>query len=80
MKIIVNCMLGLGSVLLIMASASAQTWEMPRTPGGKPDLQGVWSNSSQTPLVRREEFGEKGFLTAEEANDQQQGCSALGIV
>ena len=45
---------------------------MPRTPDGTPDMQGIWSNATQTPLVRPEEFGEKGFLTAEEAAEQMQ--------
>ena len=55
------------------AAAAQQNWEMPRTPDGQPDLQGVWTNSSQTPLVRPEEFGTKGFLTQEEAQDVEQG-------
>ena len=73
MKIILSMLLALGSTLLILINASAQTWEMPRTADGQPDLQGIWTNSSQTPLVRPEEFGEKGFLTEAEATDQQQG-------
>ena len=45
---------------------------MPRTPGGSPDMQGIWSNASQTPLVRPAEFGAKGFLTEQEAQAQMQ--------
>jgi hypothetical protein len=51
---------------------SAQEWEMPRTPEGTPDMQGIWSNATQTPLERPAEFGEKGFLNAEEATAQMQ--------
>jgi len=58
---------------LSVAVAAQQDWEMPRTPDGQPDLQGIWTNSSQTPLVRPEEFGTKGFLTQEEAQDVEQG-------
>ncbi len=58
---------------LSLAAAAQQDWEMPRTPDGQPDLQGIWTNSSQTPLVRPEEFGTKGFLTQEEAQDVEQG-------
>ena len=50
----------------------AQDRQMPRTPGGSPDMQGIWSNASQTPLVRPAEFGAKGFLTEQEAQAQMQ--------
>ena len=51
----------------------AQGWDMPRTPDGQPDMQGIWSNASQTPLSRPAEYGNKGFLTLEEAQAQMQG-------
>jgi hypothetical protein len=31
---------------------SGTRWVMPRTPDGKPDLQGNWTNETQTPLER----------------------------
>lgn len=34
------------------APASGKTWVAPRTPDGAPDLQGNWSNETQTPLER----------------------------
>jgi hypothetical protein len=40
---------------------------VPRTPDGQPDLQGFWTNDTVTPLERPAEFGNKEFLTAEEA-------------
>src|SRR5512145_2666962 len=30
----------------------AAKWTVPRTPDGKPDLQGNWTNETQTPLER----------------------------
>ena len=67
-------MFGAALCLILPAAAAAQQdWETQRTPDGQPDLQGVWTNSSQTPLVRPEEFGDKGFLTREEAQDVEQG-------
>jgi hypothetical protein len=39
----------------------------PRTPDGRPDLQGVWSFATLTPLERPRELADKAVLTAEEA-------------
>jgi len=59
--------------LIALAKFSlAQEWQMPRTADGRPDLQGIWTNASQTPLVRPEELGEKGFLTTAEAAAVEQ--------
>jgi hypothetical protein len=48
---------------------SGKTWTPPRTADGQPDLQGVWSNSTLTPLERPAEFAGKEFLTEQEAAD-----------
>ena len=40
--------------------------ELPRTPWGDPDLQGIWSNTTTTPLQRPEELAGRTTLTAEE--------------
>ena len=46
-------------------TAKGKPWVVPRTLDGKPDLQGNWSNETQTPLER---MGKQGAtLTAEEA-------------
>jgi len=39
----------------------------PRTREGRPDLQGIWSYATLTPLERPDEFAGKAFLTAAEA-------------
>ena len=61
-------------VLLVPAPAASQTQAAaadsgasPRTAWGDPDLQGVWSYASLTPLQRPAEFADKEFYTAEEA-------------
>ena len=38
----------------------------PRTPWGDPDLSGIWTNATITPLERPRELGETPFLTKEE--------------
>ena len=65
------------AVVLIAGPAAAQSAGEPaggtvRTAWGDPDLQGVWDFSSNTPLNRAEEFGDRLFLTAEEAAARQQ--------
>jgi hypothetical protein len=45
----------------------ARSFSPPRMPDGHPDMQGYWTNATYTPLERPEEFGNKAFLTKEEA-------------
>ena len=60
--------LGPLAILVVVPSiVSAQTWKAPRTPDGRPDLQGVWTNASITPMERPAELGAKEFFTDEEA-------------
>src|SRR6478609_11624904 len=56
------------SVGVIAQQASpptAKPWVMPRTPDGKPELQGVWSNATITPLERPQ--GVTDLVLSEEA-------------
>ena len=46
--------------------ATTDSWVAPRTAHGHPDLQGVWSNNSATPLERPETLGAQDVLTDEE--------------
>ena len=46
--------------------AEAEPWVLPRTADGQPDLQGIWSNNSATPLERPEALGDQAELTEEE--------------
>ncbi|GIT67985.1 MAG: hypothetical protein Ct9H300mP25_14570 [Acidobacteriota bacterium] len=61
------------SVLLTVAvvawslSDSVVAQSTLRTPWGAPDLQGVWTGSTMTPLERRPEHAGKDVLTEEEA-------------
>ena len=59
------------AALLISGPVFANDWTVPRTPDGKPDLQGIWTNATQTPLERPAEFGDKRFLTEQEAIERE---------
>ena len=43
-----------------------------RTPWGDPDLEGIWTNATLTPLQRPPELGAKEFFTPEEAAQFQR--------
>ena len=45
----------------------AEDWTAPRTPDGQPDIQGVWTNSTMTPLERPAGVGDKPFHSEAEA-------------
>lgn len=65
--------LALAAIPLLYESAQGQAgrptpqpWTAPRTPWDHPDLQGIWSNATTTPLERPAEFANKPVLTDEE--------------
>ena len=47
-------------------------WKVPRTPDGRPDLQGTYGNNSITPLERPKEFANKPLLSDAEFAEMQK--------
>jgi hypothetical protein len=52
---------------LAVSNAMAADYKAPRLGDGSPDLQGVWTNATQTPLERSAELGTRRALTRAEA-------------
>ena len=61
---------------LFLLSASALAQDIARTPNGRPDFQGIWTNATQTPLERPEALGDKRAFTVEEAQQRVQDSIA----
>jgi hypothetical protein len=70
----------LAAVSLMVGSLTAQSgdsspdatpagWKIPRTPDGRPDLQGVWGNNSVTPMTRPRQWKDKATLTDAEVEE-----------
>ena len=69
-------------VLLLMSTnsfAADGNWVVPRTEYGYPDLQGLWTNPTQTPFQRPETLGNKRTYTAAEAGQLEQNARTLDI-
>src|SRR5690348_7092568 len=69
MKCVSVCALFLllaGAVAVPAKSGNSSGYKPPRTPDGKPDLQGTWTNVSLTTLLRSAEF-KTNTVSAEEA-------------
>ncbi len=49
--------------ILVPVSVAAQGGTPPRTPDGQPDLQGVWTDTSITPLERPKALADRKVLT-----------------
>ncbi len=70
------------ATLLCLPALQAETpgpmyldvWQQPLTEYGHPDLQGLWSNRTQTPIARPKELGSKQSYSADEALAMEQSA------
>lgn len=63
--------------LLPLTVIAQDDYTVPRTEWGQPDLQGVWNFSSNVPMQRPRQFGDRQFLTAEEIEEIQARRAAI---
>ena len=66
-------------VVCLAPLAGAQSASL-RTPWGDPDLQGIWTGSTLTPLERPANLAGKEFLTEEEAASLERGADESRFV
>ena len=59
-------------------TGAADSWTPPRTPTGRPDLQGRWTMATFTPLERPDMYAGREFLTEEEAAEFRSLLTADG--
>jgi hypothetical protein len=60
------------------AAGTAHSDAMLRTPDGQPDLQGIWSYATLTPLERPSNLAGKEFFTEKEAADYEKDLLTKG--
>jgi len=61
-----------GTVTAQTPQNQAKAYSPPRTPDGQPDLQGVWTNITITPLERPANLAGKEFFTPAEARQYEK--------
>jgi len=59
--------IALAAMVAVVISGQPKPWTPPRTADGHPDLRGVWTNATLTPLERPAEFRDKPALSEQDA-------------
>ena len=49
-----------------------QSWVAPRTSHGHPDIQGVWTNATMTPLERPADLANQEFLSEGQVLEREE--------
>jgi hypothetical protein len=68
----VSALAGFVCISAAMAQApGAKSWMAPRTPDGRPNLEGIYSTATLTPMERPAELAGKQFFTEKEAAEYE---------
>jgi hypothetical protein len=65
-----------GPTVFTQGGSPARPWSAPRTPDGRPDLQGIWSFATVTPFERPSDLAGKAVLTEEEAAEVEKQAAS----
>jgi len=68
------------AMLVVTFAATEQAMSQARTEWGDPDLQGIWSNATLTPLERPDQIAEQEFLTEAEAIEFEKAGIELTVL
>ncbi|MDA1073584.1 MAG: hypothetical protein O3A63_02320 [Proteobacteria bacterium] len=66
-----------GALLMLLVGSGLAAAQAARTADGKPDLSGVYNTATLTPLERPEFFGDKLYLTPQEATAMEKQAKAF---
>ena len=65
------------AIISVSIGATSEETAAPKTAWGEPDLQGLWTDETDTPLQRSPRFGNQEFFTEAERADLDQQRSAM---
>jgi hypothetical protein len=80
-RLLLSCAISLAAIasVLVLASAGAQQSQTIRTPWGEPDLQGIWTDETDTPLQRApRNAGQEFFTEAQREEIDKERMALLG--
>lgn len=75
--LVVGAALSMTAASPAQSSGQSSSWTVPRTPDGRPDLQGVWANNNMTPLERPKQFGLRATMTDAEFAELKKRATAM---
>src|SRR5436305_806265 len=76
-SIVVALAAGGAAISLSVGASPAQSVAPMKTPWGEPDLQGIWTDETDTPLQRSPKFANQEFFTEGQRAELDRERSAM---